>query len=258
MRAGRAVVAFVSALRREQSGSLHALRGAGPQERGLEGRLLAKVLAGSDDRRMRRARIASSRPNAPTAASGWCRAARARVVGRMEHPIPGLPGRGSCRAVRPAPRGADRRRGPDAPGRGAGAGGSRGARVCPSAGPRLPRPPGRVGYIYEAGDGSVLGYGYASEVGAARPDRRRGCRPDGSVLGHLLASVRPVGAFSAWVPAAAAAVAALLAAGLRLEDFPALVCWTGPLPTSSGTWPITWRSCSACRPPDRTDRRDRW
>ena len=50
----------------------------------------------------------------------------------------------------------------------------------------------------------------------------------------------PAGAFSAWVPGAAgAAVATLLAAGLRLEDFPALVCWDRPFADFERYVPIT-------------------
>jgi hypothetical protein len=60
------------------------------------------------------------------------------------------------------------------------------------------------------------------------------------VLGHLLGAVEPAGAFSAWVPGAAgAAVTALLDAGLRLEDFPALLCWDRPFADFSRYLPIT-------------------
>ena len=61
-----------------------------------------------------------------------------------------------------------------------------------------------------------------------------------AVLGHLLRVVEPAGAFSAWVPGAAGqAVTALLEAGLRIEDFPALLCWDRPFADFSRYVPIT-------------------
>ena len=62
----------------------------------------------------------------------------------------------------------------------------------------------------------------------------------GPVAGHLIGSVRPAGAFSAWIPGSASgALAALLEAGLRLEDFPALVCWDRPFADFERYVPIT-------------------
>jgi hypothetical protein len=41
--------------------------------------------------------------------------------------------------------------------------------------------------------------------------------------------IRPRGATTAWVPGANdRAMVAMLRAGLRIEGFPALVCWTRP------------------------------
>jgi hypothetical protein len=60
------------------------------------------------------------------------------------------------------------------------------------------------------------------------------------VLGHLLGAVTPAGAVSAWVPGAAGrAVIALLEAGLRMEDFPALLCWDRPFADLSRYVPIS-------------------
>ena len=48
------------------------------------------------------------------------------------------------------------------------------------------------------------------------------------------------GAFSAWIPGSASgALAVLLEAGLRLEDFPALVCWDRPFADFERYVPIT-------------------
>jgi hypothetical protein len=52
--------------------------------------------------------------------------------------------------------------------------------------------------------------------------------------------VEPRGAFSAGVSGAAGeAVTALLEAGLRIEDFPALICWDRPFADFSRYVPIT-------------------
>ncbi len=47
------------------------------------------------------------------------------------------------------------------------------------------------------------------------------------VLGHLLDAVPPRGASAVWVPGSAdRALVALLRAGLRLDGFPVLLCWS--------------------------------
>ena len=49
------------------------------------------------------------------------------------------------------------------------------------------------------------------------------------VIGHLLSAIEPRGATSVWVPGANdRAMVALLRAGLRIEGFPAMFCWTRP------------------------------
>jgi len=99
---------------------------------------------------------------------------------------------------------------------------------------------GRLGYLYEAGDGRVVGYGYTSQVGRIGPVAAEDAALLPAFLGHLLAAVQPAGAFSAWVPGAAgSAVAALLEAGLRLEDYPALLCWDRPFGDFARYVPIT-------------------
>ena len=237
------VVAFVSALRREHVWFLSMLFvEPGHQERGLGRRLLAKVLAGSDDATHATC-TDSVQPVSNALYSRFGIVPRVPVlelVGRMEHPIPGLPD-----GVRAVPFDLLRAGPTD------GAGPMRLAAALErvdrgSLGYAHPQDhaylgrQGRVGYLYEAGDGSVLGYGYASVVGRLGPVAVEDAGLMGPVLGHLLASVRPVGAFSAWIPGAAgAAVAALLAAGLQLEDFPALVCWDRPFADFERYVPIT-------------------
>jgi hypothetical protein len=99
---------------------------------------------------------------------------------------------------------------------------------------------GRLGHLYEAGDGRIVGYGYVSPVGRVGPLAVEDAALLPGVLGHLLGVVEPAGAFSAWVPGAAgAAVTSLLDAGLRLEDFPALLCWDRPFADFTRYVPIT-------------------
>lgn len=90
----------------------------------------------------------------------------------------------------------------------------------------------RRGFLYRAGSGPdapVLGYGYGSDSGRLGPIAVRDGALIGPVIGHLLGSFEPRGAFAAWVPGAAGgAVTTLLEAGLRVEDFPVLVCWDRP------------------------------
>jgi len=99
---------------------------------------------------------------------------------------------------------------------------------------------GRLGHLYEAGDGRIVGYGYVSPAGRVGPLAVEDAALLPGVLGHLLHVVDPAGAFSAWVPGAAgAAVTSLLDAGLRLEDFPALLCWDRPFADFTRYVPIT-------------------
>ncbi|HSW43848.1 MAG TPA: GNAT family N-acetyltransferase [Patescibacteria group bacterium] len=99
---------------------------------------------------------------------------------------------------------------------------------------------GRLGHLYEAGGGRIVGYGYVSPVGRIGPVAVEDPALLPGVLGHLLRAVEPAGAFSVWVPGAAgAAVTSLLDAGLRLEDYPALLCWDRPFADFSRYLPIT-------------------
>lgn len=99
---------------------------------------------------------------------------------------------------------------------------------------------GRAGYLYVDGDGRAAGYGYVAPSGRVGPIAAmdEGLLP--GILGHLLRAVEPAGAFSAWVPGGAgAAVTTLLGAGLRIEDFPALLCWDRPFADFSRYLPIS-------------------
>jgi len=237
------IVAFVSALRREHVWFLAMLFvQPGHQERGLGRRLLAHVLAGSDDATHATC-TDSVQPISNALYSRFGMMPRLPVlelVGRPERPVPGLPD-----GVRAVPFDLLR----------AGPTDGAGPRRLVEALERLDRSTlgyahpqdhaylaaqGRLGYLYEGGGGSVVGYGYASQVGRLGPIAVEDAILMGPVVGHLLGSVRPAGAFSAWVPGSASgAVATLLEAGLQLEDFPALVCWDRPFADFERYVPIT-------------------
>ena len=94
---------------------------------------------------------------------------------------------------------------------------------------RFLRAEGRRGFLYRGPDGAVLGYGYASEVGRVGPVAVRDEALLGPVVGHLLGAVPPRGASAVWVPGEAdGVVVGLLQAGLRLDGFPVLLCWSRP------------------------------
>ncbi len=104
------------------------------------------------------------------------------------------------------------------------------------------RSDGRRGFVYRAGDGAALGYGYASPAGRLGPVAARDETLVAPILGHLAGAVEPRGAFAVWVAGSAdRPTVALLRAGLRLDGFPVLLCWSRPfadfgryLPTSPG------------------------
>jgi GNAT superfamily N-acetyltransferase len=99
---------------------------------------------------------------------------------------------------------------------------------------------GRRGFLYRDAAGAVEAYGYTSESGRVGPVAVRDRTLLPPVLGHLLRTVQARGAFAAWIPGAAGeTVSTLLAAGLRLEDFPILLCWDRPFADFSRYVPIS-------------------
>ena len=94
---------------------------------------------------------------------------------------------------------------------------------------RFLRLEGRVGFLYRAAGGDAVGYGYTSAAGRVGPVAVRDPDLLPGVLGHLLTVIEPRGASAVWVAGSAdVAVVALLRAGLRLDGFPVLLCWTRP------------------------------
>jgi GNAT superfamily N-acetyltransferase len=87
----------------------------------------------------------------------------------------------------------------------------------------------RVLFAYRDRDGALAGYGYASEVGRIGPIAARDGALLGPILEHLLDAVEPRGASAVWLPGAAGeGVVSALRAGLRIEGFPTLLCWSRP------------------------------
>ena len=88
---------------------------------------------------------------------------------------------------------------------------------------------GRTGFLYRTAAGEPLGYGYSSQVGRFGPVALLDETLTAPVISHLMAAIEPRGATSVWVPGANdRAMVALLRAGLRIEGFPAMFCWTRP------------------------------
>jgi GNAT superfamily N-acetyltransferase len=99
---------------------------------------------------------------------------------------------------------------------------------------------GRSGFLYRAADGAAVGYAFAGESGRVGPVAVRDEALLGPVLGHLLGTVRPRGAFAIWVPGSAGeAVVPLLRAGFRIDGFPCLLCWDRPFADFGRCLPIS-------------------
>jgi GNAT superfamily N-acetyltransferase len=102
------------------------------------------------------------------------------------------------------------------------------------------RSQGRIGFAYRDGRGDLLGYGYASEVGRIGPLAMRDAALHAPIVAHLLEAVVPRGASAMWVPGAAGpSIQMLVRAGLRMEGFPVLACWSRPFADFSRYVPIS-------------------
>jgi GNAT superfamily N-acetyltransferase len=87
----------------------------------------------------------------------------------------------------------------------------------------------RRGYLYRGPDGEPIGYGYASEAGRIGPIAVRDDTLLEAVIGHLAAAVPARGARGVWgIGAPARLISTLLAAGLRIDGAPLMLCWDRP------------------------------
>ncbi|HYN70637.1 MAG TPA: GNAT family N-acetyltransferase [Candidatus Eisenbacteria bacterium] len=99
---------------------------------------------------------------------------------------------------------------------------------------------GRVGFAFRDREGTLQGYGYASEAGRVGPLGVADPTLLGPALGHLLTAVQPRGASSVWLPGSATdAIVVALRAGLRIESFPVLLCWNRPFADFARYLPIS-------------------
>jgi GNAT superfamily N-acetyltransferase len=88
---------------------------------------------------------------------------------------------------------------------------------------------GRVGVLLREPRGRVLGYAYASSVGRMGPVAAVDPALHPALIGMALRETPVAGPVGTWIPGTAdVALRALLGAGLRLETFPALICWSRP------------------------------
>jgi GNAT superfamily N-acetyltransferase len=98
----------------------------------------------------------------------------------------------------------------------------------------------RRGFLYRGPDGAPLGYGYAGEVGRLGPIAVRDEALLEPIVGHLISAVPARGARAIWTPGGATRLLpTLLAAGLRIDEFPLLLCWDRPFADFSRYVPIS-------------------
>jgi GNAT superfamily N-acetyltransferase len=99
---------------------------------------------------------------------------------------------------------------------------------------------GRIGYAYRDASGTLVGYGYTSELGRVGPIAVREAALNAPITGDLLRAVTPRGASAIWVPGPAGPTTeALLRSGFRIEDFPVLLCWSRPFADFARYLPIS-------------------
>src|ERR1019366_7185742 len=105
---------------------------------------------------------------------------------------------------------------------------------------RFLRLEGRRGFLFRGPDDAPVGYGYAAPSGRLGPVAALDPTHLALLTAHMLAAVIPPGANAIWVPGGSGDVLpVLLRAGLRIEGFPALLCWNRPLLDPSRYVPIS-------------------
>lgn len=98
----------------------------------------------------------------------------------------------------------------------------------------------RHAFVFRGGDGSLVGYGYAGEIGRIGPIAVADRALLTPVLGHLLRAVEPRGASAVWLPGASDdAIATAIRSGLRIEGFPILTGWSAPFADFARYVPIS-------------------
>lgn len=86
---------------------------------------------------------------------------------------------------------------------------------------------GRVGFLARERGGRVLGYAYGSGIGRLGPVAATDPALLPALLGTAIREAPALGPVAIWVPGTAAvAMRALLDAGLRIDGFPGVICWS--------------------------------
>jgi GNAT superfamily N-acetyltransferase len=86
---------------------------------------------------------------------------------------------------------------------------------------------GRSGFLVRERGGRVLGYAYGSGVGRLGPVAAIDPALHAALIGVAVRETPALGPVAIWVPGTAdLATRALLDAGLRLDGFPGLICWS--------------------------------
>ena len=86
---------------------------------------------------------------------------------------------------------------------------------------------GRAGFLVRERGGRVLGYAYGSGVGRLGPVAALDPALHPALIGVAVRETPALGPVAIWVPGTAdVATRALLDAGLRLDGFPGLICWS--------------------------------
>ena len=86
---------------------------------------------------------------------------------------------------------------------------------------------GRVGFLARERDGRVAGYAYGSGVGRLGPVAALDPSLQPALIGMAIREAPALGAVALWVPGTAAeAMRGLLEAGLRIDGFPGMICWS--------------------------------
>lgn len=98
----------------------------------------------------------------------------------------------------------------------------------------------RHAFAFRAGDGALVGYGYAGEIGRIGPIAVVDPKLLTPLLGHLLRAIEPRGASAVWLSGASDdAIPTAIRSGLRIEGFPILVGWSEPFADFTRYVPIS-------------------
>jgi GNAT superfamily N-acetyltransferase len=88
---------------------------------------------------------------------------------------------------------------------------------------------GRVGFLVREASGRTLGYVYSSPIGRMGPLAAIDPALHRALIGVAVRETPMLGSVATWVPGTASdALRALLDAGLRIDGFPGVICWSRP------------------------------